>query len=144
MLSRMAGGAFPELDELLRIVERGADRIEARVEREVERDGRRFPVLSVCFGNASPGAPAAAFVGGVHGLERIGTQVVLSFLSTLVQRLEYDELLQRQASAMRFAFLPLVNPIGMSAHTRANGNGVDLMRNSPVEARERVPFLVGG
>ena len=32
----------------------------------------------------------------------------------------------------------------MWAATRANPNGVDLMRNAPVEARDRVPFLMGG
>jgi hypothetical protein len=28
--------------------------------------------------------------------------------------------------------------------TRANPNGIDLMRNAPLEALERVPFLIGG
>jgi hypothetical protein len=32
----------------------------------------------------------------------------------------------------------------MWAATRANPNGVDLMRNAPVEALDRVPFLMGG
>jgi len=41
-------------------------------------------------------------------------------------------------------FMPLVNPGGMLRGTRANPNGVDLMRNGPVESAERVPWLVGG
>jgi len=40
--------------------------------------------------------------------------------------------------------MPIVNPGGMALGTRANPHGVDLMRNAPVEAREPVPFLVGG
>ena len=40
--------------------------------------------------------------------------------------------------------MPLVNPAGMWRGTRANASGIDLMRNSPVESRERVPFLYGG
>ena len=40
--------------------------------------------------------------------------------------------------------MPIVNPGGMAMGTRANPNGVDLMRNAPVDAQEGVPFLVGG
>src|SRR5258705_333230 len=41
-------------------------------------------------------------------------------------------------------FVPLVNPGGLVRGTRANPNGVDLMRNAPVDAAERVPYLIGG
>jgi hypothetical protein len=41
-------------------------------------------------------------------------------------------------------FMPIVNPGGMMRGTRANPAGVDLMRNAPVDARDTVPFLVGG
>jgi len=40
--------------------------------------------------------------------------------------------------------MPMVNPGGLWLGTRANPNGVDLMRNSPVEAVEPVPFMLGG
>jgi hypothetical protein len=40
--------------------------------------------------------------------------------------------------------MPIVNPGGMLRGTRANLNGVDLMRNAPVDAQDGVPFLVGG
>jgi hypothetical protein len=40
--------------------------------------------------------------------------------------------------------MPIVNPGGMWAATRANPRGIDLMRNAPVDAKDRVPFLVGG
>jgi hypothetical protein len=45
---------------------------------------------------------------------------------------------------VRLVFMPLVNPGGLWLGTRANPNGVDLMRNAPVESVERVPFLIGG
>jgi hypothetical protein len=45
---------------------------------------------------------------------------------------------------MRLVFMPLVNPGGMLRGTRANPAGVDLMRNSPVDAADPVPILVGG
>ena len=84
------------------------------------------------------------FFGGVHGLERIGAQVVIAFLGGLVARLGWDTTLHRQLEQVRLVFMPLVNPGGMLRHTRANMNGVDLMRNAPMEAIEPVPFLLGG
>jgi hypothetical protein len=41
-------------------------------------------------------------------------------------------------------FVPIVNPGGMWRGTRANPNGVDLMRNAPVDAREAPLFFAGG
>jgi hypothetical protein len=111
---------------------------------DVECGSRRFPVQSICLGERSPEVPAIGFFGGVHGLERIGARVVLAFLGSLVARLDWDELLHRQLSHLRLVFIPIVNPAGMWRGTRANANGVDLMRNSPVQSGERVPFLLGG
>jgi len=132
------------LHELDRIIEQGAARLEVRTVREVSDGKHTFPIYSLCLGNPSRDAPAIGFFGGVHGLERIGTHVLLSFLSSLVERLRWDDELNHQLAEVRFVFMPLVNPAGMSRGTRANANGVDLMRNAPVESRERVAFLVGG
>jgi hypothetical protein len=103
-----------------------------------------LPVYAITLGTDDPAAPAAGFFAGVHGLERIGTQVILSFLRSIVARLAWDDTLKRQLEAMRLVFMPLVNPGGMLRGTRANPAGVDLMRNSPVDASDPVPFLVGG
>jgi hypothetical protein len=103
-----------------------------------------MPVYAVMLGTRDEAAPAAGFFAGVHGLEGIGTQVVLSFLRGIVARLAWDETLHRQLEAVRLVFMPLVNPGGMLRATRANPAGVDLMRNSPVDATDPVPFLVGG
>jgi len=40
--------------------------------------------------------------------------------------------------------MPIVNPGGLLLGTRANPAGVDLMRNAPIDATAKVPFLVGG
>jgi hypothetical protein len=88
--------------------------------------------------------PAIGFFGGVHGLERIGTEVVMAYLRSVVHRLQWDQPFRRQLESVRLLFVPIVNPGGMWLGTRANPQGVDLMRNAPVEAGERVPFLVGG
>lgn len=110
----------------------------------VQVDGRELPVPVLSLGNPSPDVPAIGYFGGVHGLERIGSQVVLSFLASLVSRLRWDDLLHEQLRGLRMVFMPLVNPGGLLLGTRANPAGVDLMRNSPVEADRPVPFLVGG
>ena len=96
------------------------------------------------MGNPSPDVPAVAYVGGVHGLERIGAEVVLAYLASLVQRLKWDSVLHHQLESLRMVFLPVLNPGGMWLGTRANPHGVDLMRNAPLDAQEHVPLLLGG
>ncbi len=53
-------------------------------------------------------------------------------------------LLNHQTEEMRLLLVPLVNPGGMGLRTRANPDGVDLMRNALVEAADPVRFMVGG
>jgi hypothetical protein len=109
----------------------------------VAAEGLTLPVYTVALGN--PGAASAAgFFGGVHGLERIGSDVVTTWLHSLVMRLRWDSSLHTLMERVRLVFMPIVNPGGMLRGTRANLNGVDLMRNAPVDAQDGVPFLVGG
>lgn len=139
----MIPGDLSELDDLGRILDKGGDLLEVRTLCEVACGSRRFPVQAILLGARSPDAPAIGFFGGVHGLERIGTRVVLAFLGSIVARLDWDEVLHHQLANLRLVFIPIVNPSGMWRGTRANANGVDLMRNSPVESEERVPFYGG-
>ncbi|WP_068167101.1 M14 family zinc carboxypeptidase [Hydrogenophaga taeniospiralis] len=141
----MPHSALPELIALEKIVGQGAPHLQARVVCEVSvAAGHRFPVYAIGLGTTDPQAPAVGFFGGVHGLERIGAQVVIAFLQNVVMRLRWDQTLHRQLEQVRLVFMPIVNPGGMWAATRANPRGVDLMRNAPVEAREKVPYLLGG
>jgi hypothetical protein len=136
---------LPELDALERIIELGADLLQSRVACEVNLpQGGSYPVHVVTLGNPSPAVPAVGYFGGVHGLERIGAEVVIAYLQNLVMRLQWDSTLHKQLESVRLVFMPIVNPGGMALGTRANPNGVDLMRNAPVDAVEKVPFLVGG
>ena len=111
---------------------------------EVTVDGQRLPVPVIVLGASGPQVPAVGCFGGVHGLDRIGAAVVLAYLHHLAMRLHWDTVLQRQLESVRLVFVPLVNPGGMWRNTRANPQGVDLMRNAPVDAEGRVPWLVGG
>jgi hypothetical protein len=134
----------PELLALERIIGDGAAQLDARVLCQVVVGERQFPVHAISLGNPGLDVPAVGFFGGVHGLETIGAQVLIAYLQSLVMRLKWDSVLHRQLEAVRLVFMPLVNPGGVWLGTRANPNGVDLMRNAPLESSERVPFLIGG
>ena len=135
---------LPELDALRRIVELGAAHVQCRTACEVPWADGSYPVYVVTLGNPDPAVPAIGYFGGVHGLERIGAEVVLAYLQSLAMRLQWDSTLHRQLETLRMVFMPIVNPGGMALGTRANPQGVDLMRNAPVDADAAVPFLVGG
>ena len=135
---------LPQLAELQSLADLGGSHVQQRLVCEVTAGQQCFPVHAITLGNASLDVPAIGFFGGVHGLERIGAEVVLAFLRSLVMRLSWDGVLHRQLESVRLVFMPLVNPAGIARGTRANAHGVDLMRNAPVEASERVPFLIGG
>jgi hypothetical protein len=106
--------------------------------------GDDFPIYSFTIGSDNPEAPVLFICGGVHGLERIGAQLAWSMLKTTLDRLIWDKSLQDIFSTIRLVIVPLVNPVGYFKFKRCNGNDVDLMRNSPVRAIDKVPFLLGG
>jgi len=135
---------FHELQEFEALMQRGQNHLTVRQVGLAQGRGSQFPVYTASLGSADPQAPAVGFFGGIHGLERIGTQVVLHYLRALLARLEWDESLHQQLQSVRLLFMPIVNPVGMWAGTRSNGNGVDLMRNAPHLADAGVPFLAGG
>jgi hypothetical protein len=137
-------GELTQLVELERIIGEGASHLDARIVCQVAVGDRLFPVHAITLGNPDPDVPAVGFFGGVHGLERIGAEVVIAYLHSLVMRLQWDSVLHRQLESVRLVFMPLVNPGGVWLGTRANPNGVDLMRNAPIESTERVPALIGG
>ncbi|RZI86681.1 MAG: zinc carboxypeptidase [Rubrivivax sp.] len=133
-----------ELVQLQGIVEDGCPHLQHREVCHVSLGGQRLPVLAITLGNPNPSVPAVGFFGGVHGLERIGAQVVIAYLRSLVARLHWDQNLHHQLEGVRLVFMPVVNPGGLLQGTRANPEGIDLMRNAPVQAAEPVPFLIGG
>ena len=144
---QLPGPAHPELGELIElesIIRDGGRHLDVQLACEVSSGGRKFPVHIIALGNPDPAVPVVGFFGGFHGLERIGAAVVLAYLRSLVSRLQWDSLLHRQLESVRLVFMPIVNPGGMWSGTRANPNGVDLMRNAPLDAREGAPFMFGG
>lgn len=103
----------------------------------------RVPIYGFEFGSADKTKPTFGLFGGVHGLEKIGTHLAIYFLDTLLNQLKWDQELGERLKRMRLVSIPLINPGGMILKTRSNPNGVDLMRNAPIESLT-APFLVGG
>ncbi len=148
--NRVDGGltGFPELDALERILPElephGRVEVLTTVTGRIGGLERRYPLYGIVLGQAPPTSPVFLLVGGIHGLERIGTMVVLAYLTSLVRQLEWDQILRDSLRRVRIAFLPMMNPVGMAARTRANGSGVDLMRNAPQNGEGWGTPLVGG
>lgn len=135
---------LPELGDLFEVLDLFGDRAETHVLATVRHDGVEFPIVGVVVGATRADAPTLALTGGVHGLERIGTRVVLACMHTFAQFIAWDRLLQAALSEMRLLFVPLVNPVGMWLRRRSNGNGVDLMRNAPPHPDASSTPFVGG
>jgi predicted deacylase len=140
----LRGEGLPELEriEALREAACGLMRVDSIA--TVKAGDRSLPILACRLGADDVTRPALALFAGVHGIERIGTHVVLSWLESLVERLRWDKESRRVLRKSRVIAVPVVNPGGMWMRRRSNPNGVDLMRNSPVDADVRTPFLVGG
>lgn len=135
MTERPRGTTLPALDAIARLA--------ARAPAEVIATAEGLPIHAFRFGPADPATPALFVCGGVHGLERIGTDVAIAYLTTLVARLAWDAVLHDALARCRIVVVPLVNPVGMSRGQRANGNGVDLMRNAPPAPFGGTPLLGG-
>ena len=89
------------------------------------------------------GLPVFALFAGFHGIEAIGVKILTAFIDHVVGQTAWNESLCALLSRVRLVGIPIVNPAGYLAGTRANGNGVDLMRNAPVESAVSLPFVGG-
>lgn len=136
---------IPELQQIETIIKwSDAARLSSKVLGHVPCQGDLLPIYALTLGNQVQDVPCVTYVAGVHGLERIGTQVVTAFLEGLLERLEWDQVTVDLLQRVRIHILPLVNPVGMYNNTRCNGQGIDLMRNAPVDSSEKTIWLGGG
>ncbi|CAI8770019.1 M14 family zinc carboxypeptidase [Methylococcus capsulatus] len=142
-LTRNLLRGLPELREILLLVEHLKEFPElGRVETlaRLRHGEESFPLLAISFGPADPTTPVLALFGGVHGLERIGTRVVIAYLRTILELARWDEVTREMLRKTRLLMVPLVNPVGMYLKRRSNGEFVDLMRNAPVQAEGLSPW----
>ncbi len=135
---------LPELIELERLLEEIGPRARVKTLGQVHHEELSFPLYSISIGSTDPEAPTLGLFGGVHGLERIGTQVLLSQLKTLAELMKWDTAIAGLLERSRLVFMPLVNPGGMYRLQRSNPNGVDLMRNAPVHADKMPAYALFG
>lgn len=135
---------IPELDMLQRLLDRHHDMVRVQELAKIPVGNQTFPLLGVSLGSTDPKANSIGIFAGVHGLERVGTQVLNSFLTSLLARRAWDERWAAFFEHNRLVTIPVVNPAGFALHTRSNGNGVDLMRNAPIEAEGKTMIGVGG
>lgn len=134
-----------ELVEVEKIIAEYDNVVSVQTEETVTYKNKNFPIYSLALGSKDPAAPCILFVGGVHGLERVGSQIVVSYMRTICELAKWDRTFQRQLQDVRVLFYPIVNPGGMYGKTRSNPNGIDLMRNAPISADKSEVFpIIGG
>ncbi|MBC7370684.1 MAG: DUF2817 domain-containing protein [Bdellovibrionaceae bacterium] len=134
---------IPELEQIEILIAEMGPKVRSKILAHSQMGDIRLPIYKLTFGSEDPCAPTIGFIGGVHGLERIGAQVCLSLLKSFAELMLWDEGTKKALQNIRVFFIPVVNPIGILKRTRSNPQGVDLMRNSPTEA-DAAARWVGG
>lgn len=135
---------FQEMQDLEALANDFSDLLQVEVMEQISFEDVTYPIYALSIGKASPDKPALGFFGGVHGLERIGSEVVLSYLRMLLELARWDQVTQERLQDVTLVFMPIVNPVGIALRSRSNGNGVDLMRNSPLNCvDQRLPLVSG-
>lgn len=124
---------LPELHTIEALVARCAT-ARCHVLEHVEYGGELFPIHCLELGCSKRSAPTLTFVAGVHGDDRAGTQLIVAYIEALESSLDWDEVMSHLLETVRLVFIPLINPVGMALGQRANGHGVTLTRNAPVQA----------
>lgn len=139
----MKAKEFPELKQLQTIIDRLGSRAKVEIVEQVAYQQQRLPIHCLTLGSERDDVPVVAYFGGVHGLEKIGTEVLLAYLQTITELLEWDQEFAERLQNMRLLFMPIVNPVGVLRGTRCNGNGVDLMRNAPIDGNGKTKLYSG-
>lgn len=136
--------SIPELFELEQLAQKNSHILQFEKLSEVTGHGYTMPLYGLKLGSDDPEAPTFGLFGGVHGLERIGTHVLLSFLQTLLYRISWEKEWKDFFKQCRLVSIPIINPLGMALVRRGNGNNIDLMRNSPLDSTGKMIPLISG
>ncbi|WP_283788441.1 M14 family zinc carboxypeptidase [Bermanella sp. WJH001] len=135
----------PEYLELDKIISQNQDVIEVELLAQVPVNNIQLPIPMLTIGDPEKSQTTFFISAAIHGVERIGTQALLAWLQSLLQRYRWDGLWRSQfVSDVALVILPMVNPAGMYLNRRSNANGIDINRHAPIEAEDPVPFLLGG
>lgn len=106
-------------------------------------EGFRFPIHALKIGTEKGlKEHPVGIVAGVHGLETIGILILLDFLEYILHPDSTGYIPELKKGKLGIVVLPIVNPGGVALKQRSNPAGVDLMRNSGIQAIK--PFLFFG
>lgn len=75
--------------------------------------------------------PEFKYVGNMHGDEAVAVVMLLFLVDHLLTNYDSDSRITSLVDETDISIVPLMNPDGYEAITRANANGVDLNRNFP-------------
>ncbi|KLN65740.1 DUF2817 domain-containing protein [Vibrio sp. VPAP30] len=140
----MIGHIPREIQHVEQLAELFSDHVRLTLLDEVQHQGQSQPLYCIEIGTRDRQAPCLFFTGAIHGVERIGSQIILAFTKSLLRRLEWDQQLQESLARVRIVAVPVVNPWGVALKKRANHNGVDLMRNAPIDSANPTHQLYAG
>ena len=77
---KMIAQQLPELLELERLIAQHPQTLTARVEHMLSWRDWELPLYSVTIGSRDPQAPTVLMTAGMHGVERIGSQVLIAWM----------------------------------------------------------------
>jgi hypothetical protein len=113
--------SFPEFFQLQRMIDKLAPHapgVRIETPASVRKGGKNFPIYTITLGSSRPEAPVFGLVAGVYGRQKVGSQVVLSYLEHLIERMAWDEALQWQLERMKLILMPVVSPVRQEFFTR--------------------------
>lgn len=91
--------------------------------------------LSLSKGDQSEMKPNVKYVGNMHGDEVVGRELLMSFISKVVNEWATNSTILEMLMSMHIYIVPTMNTDGFAAGTRYNSGGVDLNRNFPDQYR---------
>ena len=133
MKSLLRRKTLREIDHLEKVINKFDGLARCEIVEEVRYKERSFPIHVIEIGSENPEHPVIGFFGGVHGLEKIGSEIIISFMDSISSLVKWDESFKKRLKHSRMLFMPIINPVGIWLCRRSNAQGVDLMRNSPSE-----------
>lgn len=132
-----------EYDLLEKIENKLGSAVRVKTLEHVTHKNKTYPIVALEMGTPNK-APVFGLFSGVHGIERIGAHLVLNYLNSFAEQLQWDETLHHILSKVKIISIPIINPVGLDLKKRSNGRDVDLMRDAPQNAEGKTYIPLSG